>query len=299
MTSQLSLTRSPRRIVDALRGTGPVFSFEFFPPKSPGEARLLERTITELVDLRPTFVSVTDRAGSAAQGLTREVVARIGAETGLTAMAHLTCRVHSRDEMRAMLADLRDAGVENVLALRGDPPPGGPFVPPVDGFGYADQLVRFIREEGFDFCLGGACYPEGHIECADRAEDIANAKHKVEAGVDFLITQLFHENAYYFDFVARAREAGITVPIIPGVMPVTNLKQIPRFTREWGVTIPTRLLLALERCETDAEVFDVGVRWATTQCRELLARGAPGIHFYTLNRSPATRLVLEAIRTSA
>lgn len=297
MTTPPALSRAPRRIADVLRGPGPAFSFEFFPPKTAGEARLLERTIAELADLRPTFVSVTDRAGSAAQGLTRQVVARIGAETGLTAMAHLTCRVHSRASMRAILDDLREAGVMNVLALRGDPPPGeSTFVPPPDGFAHADELARFIRDEGFDFCLGGACYPESHTESADRAQDIADVRRKVDAGVDFLITQLFLENAYYYDFVTRAREAGITVPIIPGIMPVTNLKQIPRFTREWGVTVPTRLLLQLERCQTDSEVFDVGVRWAAAQCRDLLARGAPGIHFYTLNRSPATRMVLEAVR---
>jgi methylenetetrahydrofolate reductase (NADPH) len=280
-----------------LRGPGPVFSFEFFPPKTPAEARRLERTIADLAVLQPAFVSVTDRAGSAAEGLTREVVTRIGAETGLTAMAHLTCRVHSRDAMRAILDDLRQAGVVNVLALRGDPPRGETaFVPPADGFAHADELAGFIRAEGFDFCLGGACYPEGHVESPDRAEDIAYTRRKVDAGVDFLITQLFLENAYYYDFVTRAREAGITVPIIPGIMPITNLQQIPRFTREWGVTIPTRLLLQLERCQTDDEVFEVGVRWATAQCRDLLGRGAPGIHFYTLNRSPATRLVLAALR---
>ncbi|MBI2760393.1 MAG: methylenetetrahydrofolate reductase [NAD(P)H] [Chloroflexi bacterium] len=296
-TSQTVPVHAPRRIADALRGPGPVFSFEFFPPKTPGEARLLERTIGELVDLRPTFVSVTDRAGSAARGLTREVVARIGAETGLTAMAHLTCASTSRDELHAILSDLRDAGIVNVLALRGDPPRGETsFVPPANGFRYGSELIGFIRGEGFDFCLGSGCYPEGHSDSELRADDLANLKRKVEVGAEFLITQLFLDNAFYFDFVARAREAGITVPIIPGIMPITNFNQIPRFVREWGATVPFRLQLALERCDTPEELTALGVRWATAQCHELLARGAPGVHFYTLNRSTATRTVLEALR---
>ncbi len=299
MTTQRSRTTSPHRITDALRARGPVFSFEFFPPRTTAEARTLEATIADLVPLAPAFVSVTDRAGSAARGLTREVVARLGSETGLTAMAHLTCVAQSRDELRTILADLRDAGIENVLPLRGDPPRGETaFVPPPNGFAHADELVRFIRAEGFDFCLGGACYPEGHSETDDLAADLAHLRRKLDAGVEFLITQLFLDNAYYFDFVARARAAGITVPIIPGIMPVTSFTQIPRFTRDWGATIPFRLALALEKCDTPEDVFNVGVRWATVQCRDLLARGAPGIHFYTLNRSPATRMILESLRAS-
>jgi len=300
MTNATMVSRSPRRIADALKQPGPAFSFEFFPPKTGGEARLLERTITDLSPLRPSFISVTDRTGSAARGLTREVVTRIGADTGLAVMAHVTCAANPRDQIRSILADLRDNGVENVLPLRGDPARGDDaFMPPADGFAYADELVRFIRAEGFDFCLGGACYPEGHQDCDDRDLDLANLKRKVDAGVEFLICQLFLDNAFYFDFVARARAAGITVPIIAGIMPVTNLRQIPRFSRDWGATIPFRLALQLERCTTDEQVFDVGVRWATAQCRDLLARGAPGIHFYTLNRSPATRIVLETLRDAS
>lgn len=297
MTTGSHPARSPRRIADALRGPGPVFSFEFFPPKTPAEARTLERSIAELVELRPTFVSVTDRAGSAAQGLTRQLVARLGDQYGLTAMGHVTCAVHGRDGLRAVLADLRDAGIANVLPLRGDPPKDADgFVPPPDGFRYAEEMVRFIREEGFDFCLGGACYPEGHVDTPDRAVDLANLKRKVDAGVEFLITQLFLDNAFYFDFVSRARAAGITVPIIPGIMPVTGFAQIPRFARDWGATIPFRLQRELERCDTPEDVFATGVRWATAQCRDLLARGAPGVHFYTLNRSPATRMILQTLR---
>jgi methylenetetrahydrofolate reductase (NADPH) len=293
----MTIASSQRRIIDALRGPGPVFSFEFFPPKTPAEARLLEGTIRELVELRPAFVSVTDRAGSAARGLTREVVARIGGDTGLTAAAHLTCVNTSREELRTILTDLRDAGIANVLALRGDRPPASSGAePPPDGLRYGSELIRFIREEGFDFCLGSGCYPEGHPDSADRTADMANLKHKVESGAEFLITQLFLDNAFYFDFVARARAAGINVPIVPGIMPVTNFNQVPRFAREWGATIPYRLQQELERCDTPEQLLSLGVRWATEQCRDLLDRGAPGIHFYTLNRSSAARTVLEAIR---
>jgi methylenetetrahydrofolate reductase (NADPH) len=299
MTTAAALTRSPRRIADVLRGPGPVFSFEFFPPHTPAEARTLERTIADLVPLRPAFVSVTDRAGSALRGLTRALVTRITAETGITAMAHLTCAAQSRDDLRVVLTDLRDAGIVNVLPLRGDPPRGQTdFVRPANGFAYADELVRFIRAEGFDFCLGGGCYPEGHPDTPDRAADLANLRRKVDAGVEFLITQLFMDNAFYFDFVARARASGITVPIIPGIMPITNFNQVPRFVRDWGATIPYRLMRRLEACDTPEQLFEVGVAWATDQCRDLLDRGAPGIHFYTLNRSPATRMVLEALRAA-
>lgn len=297
MTPASMTSQTPRRITETLKRPGPAFSFEFFPPRNPAEARLLEQTITELVPLQPAYISVTDRTGSAARGLTREVVTRIIEDTGLAVMAHLTCAANSRDQLRTILADLRDNGVENVLPLRGDPAKGNPtFVPPAEGFAHADELVRFIREEGFDFCLGGACYPEGHPDSDGRDDDLANLKLKVDAGAEFLICQLFLDNAFYFDFVARARAAGIGVPIIPGIMPVTNFNQIPRFTRDWGATVPYRLALQLEACDTPEQVFETGVRWATAQCRDLLARGAPGIHFYTLNRSPATRLILEQLR---
>lgn len=280
-----------------LREPGPIFSFEFSPPKTPAGARTLERTLTDLATLQPAFVSVTYGAGGSTRALTRDLVAGISESTGLTAMAHLTCVGHSRDELRAILAGLHDAGVENVLALRGDPPRGETvFTPAPDGPAHADELVSLIRAEGFPFCLGGACYPEGHQDSDDRDQDLLNLKRKVDAGVEFLITQLFFDTAYYFDFVTRARQAGITAPIIPGVMPITDFAQIQRFTRQCGATIPTRLTLALEQCDTPEDVLRVGVRWATAQCRDLLARGAPGVHFYTLNRSPATRLVLEALR---
>jgi methylenetetrahydrofolate reductase (NADPH) len=185
-----------------------------------------------------------------------------------------------------------------VLPLRGDPPKGEKeFVATPGGFRYASELVQFIREEDFNFCLGGACYPEGHVETASRDDDLRNLKAKVDAGLDFLITQLFFDNAFYFDFVERARRAGINVPIVPGIMPITNYEQVHRFTRMCGATVPMRLGLQLERVKDQPEaVVQLGVAHATVQCMELLARGVPGIHFYTLNKSPATRMIVGALR---
>lgn len=297
MTAPCPAARPQQRIADLFRAGEPLFSFEFFPPRTDAAARTLARTVAELAPLNPAFVSVTYGAGGSTRALTLETVSRIRAETGITVMAHLTCVGHDRAELRRILAELRRAGVRNLMALRGDPPQGeAAFVPPADGFAHADELIRFVRAEGFDFCIGAACYPEGHLESEDRAQDLAHLAGKVAAGAEFLITQLFFDNAFYFDFLRRARAVGITVPILPGIMPITDVAQVQRITRLCGATLPTRLQLQLERCGTMEEVFQVGLRWAIMQCRELLAEGAPGIHFYTLNRSPATRLILGAIR---
>ncbi len=299
MNAQPPVAHRHPRISDTLHEGGPVFSFEFSPPRTPAAVRALERTITDLAPLAPGFISVTYGAGGSTRALTRETVTRISAETGIPSMAHLTCTGHSRAELRAILRDLADSGVQNLMALRGDPPRGeASFTPAPDGFAHADELIRFIKAEGFDFCIGGACYPEGHLDLEDREADLTNLRLKVAAGAEFLITQLFFDNAHYFDFVTRLRAAGITVPVIPGVIPIQDVGQIQRMTRMCGATIPMRLVLQLERCETPEEAQAVGVRWAIAQCRELLARGAPGIHFYTLNRSSATRTVLEALRAT-
>jgi methylenetetrahydrofolate reductase (NADPH) len=188
--------------------------------------------------------------------------------------------------------------VENVLALRGDPPQGQTTFEPVEGgFRHASELVRFIREEDFNFSLGGACYPEGHVETGSRNDDLLHLKRKVDAGLDFVITQLFFDNAFYFDFVERARRIGINVPIVPGIMPITNYEQLQRFTRMCGATVPMRLALQLERVKEQPEALvQLGVAHATVQCMELLSRGVPGIHFYTLNKSPATRMIVSALR---
>jgi methylenetetrahydrofolate reductase (NADPH) len=286
------------RIGEWLRSGKRSFSFEFFPPKDDDGVAALFTTIGELRELEPAFVSVTYGAGGSTRDRTVELVGRIRRVVGVEAMAHLTCVGHTRAELGAVLDRLRTAGVENVLALRGDPPRGQAEFTPVDGgFRYASELVEFIREGNYDFSLGGACYPEGHPECFDRAIDLANLARKVSSGLEFVITQLFFDNAFYFDFVSRARAAGIQVPIIPGIMPITNAAQIERFTRLCGATVPMRVALEMERRRDDPEaVLQLGVAHATLQCAELLERGAPGVHFYTLNRSKATRMILSALR---
>jgi methylenetetrahydrofolate reductase (NADPH) len=208
-------------------------------------------------------------------------------------MAHLTCVGATRAEIRTTLERLRDGGIENVLALRGDPPKGTTtFVRPEGGFGFASELVQFIRDEGFDFCVGAACYPEGHVECRDLDQDLGHLAHKVGRGVDFLISQLFFDNADYFAFVRRARRAGIQVPIVPGLMPITNVAQVQRFTQMCGSRIPEELQRRLQIVERDpAAVVATGVYWAASQARELFAQGAPGVHFYTLNKSSAALAV--------
>jgi methylenetetrahydrofolate reductase (NADPH) len=286
------------KIRNRLNPSNPCFSFEFFPPKTDEGVANLLKTLEELAPLQPGFVSVTYGAGGSTRDRTVELVTRIKKETGIEAMAHLTCVGHTRDELRELLQRLSEAKLENVLVLRGDPPLGEKvFVPPAGGFQYASELVRFIREEDFNFCLGGACYPEGHVETVSRDDDLRHLKAKVDAGLDFVVTQLFFDNAFFFDFVERARRAGINVPIVPGIMPITNYEQLQRFTRMCGATVPMRLALQLERVKDQPDALvQLGVAHATVQCMELLSRGVPGIHFYTLNKSPATRMIVSALR---
>lgn len=286
------------RIADLFRSMNPVFSFEFFPPKTPEAARTLERTIAALRPLRPGFVSVTYGAGGSTRQLTVELVQRIKSEVGLEAMAHLTCVGHTAAELAEVLDHLHACGIENVIALRGDPPRGETeFRPVPGGFRYGSELAGFIRSR-WPFCLAGACYPEKHLEAPSFEEDLRHAQEKVEAGVEVLITQLFFEPERYFRFVERARRVGIGVPIVPGVMPVTNLGQIRRFTEMCGATIPVPLLERLERAADDDAVGQVGIEWATDQCRRLLEGGAPGVHFYTLNRSRSTVAIVEQLRAA-
>ncbi len=280
------------RIRDCFDGRRPVFSFEFFPPKSEEGVRNLYKTIQELAPLGPSFVSVTYGAGGSTRELTVELVGRIKNEIGLEAMAHLTCAGHTAEELSGILDRLKAARIENVLALRGDPPRGeAQFVRTAGGFGHAAELARFIRSR-YDFCLGGAGYPEGHPECPDKDADLRHLKAKVDAGVEFVVTQLFFEASCYFDFVARARAIGISAPILPGVMPVTGIAQVERFTTMCGAAIPAELRRRLDAVKDDEEaVVATGIVWATEQCRALLAGGAPGVHFYTLNRSRSTRVI--------
>jgi methylenetetrahydrofolate reductase (NADPH) len=291
--------RIDERLAD---GGEPSFSFEFFPPRTDEGERNLGRALGELSRMDPTFVSVTyGAAGSTTQKRkTVDIVSSIKATYGLEAMAHFTCVGATVGELREMLDAMRDSGIKNVLALRGDPPAGETEWKATEGgLEYSRELIELIRDE-YDFTIGAACFPEIHIHAESAESDLRYCKEKVDAGARFLITQLFFENATYWEFVARAREAGIDVPIIPGIMPITNYSQIRRITSLCGSNIPDHLLreLGLRADQPDA-VADFGVAYATLQCADLLAKGAPGIHFYTLNRSTATRAILSALRSMA
>ncbi len=286
------------RIDEILEGAQePVFSFEFFPPKTDAGERVLGLALESLRQLDPAFVSVTYGAGGSSRSRTLDLTKWITQELGIEAMAHLSCVGSSREELETILGDMRDAGIENVLALRGDPPRGETdWKPHPGGLHYSTELAALITG-GYDHCVGAACFPEVHPEAPDLAHDLHFLREKVDAGVSFLITQLFFDNELYFNFVDEARAAGIGVPILPGIMPITDLSQIKTITGMCGATIPAALREALEWRSHDSEaVHQLGVSYATLQCAELLARGAPGIHFYTLNRSPATRAILSALK---
>ncbi|MCA9658924.1 MAG: methylenetetrahydrofolate reductase [NAD(P)H] [Myxococcales bacterium] len=297
-------------IRERLRHKRPIFSFEFFPPKTRKSEAVLWRSLESLAMLEPDFVSVTYGAGGSTRARTLDTVSRIKRELGIEPVAHLTCVGATRDELRRTIGDLGDRGVRNILALRGDPPKGeATFTPHKDGLRHASELVALIRDEG-DFSVGAACYPEVHPEAPDAATDLGHLKEKVDAGADYLITQLFFDNAVYRRFTANAKEAGIDVPILAGIMPVTNVQQIERFSKMCGATLPEALRERLRWIEDDPqEVFWAGVMYAAHQCRSLLEPGphrafsrrppgVPGIHFYTLNRSPATRAIFEILRLS-
>jgi methylenetetrahydrofolate reductase (NADPH) len=278
-------------------GDGPVFSFEFFPPKTEVGETNLYGALAELRPLEPSFVSVTYGAGGSTRAKTIEIVKRIREQYGLEAMAHFTCVGATVPELQATLDEMRAAGIDNVLALRGDPPAGqSEWMKTEGGLEYSSELVALIRG-GYPFAIGAACFPETHIHAVSPEADLEHLVEKVDAGVDFLITQLFFDNAFYFDFLARARAAGIAVPIIPGVMPITRVGQVERMAGLCGAAIPEPLRRELgARGEDPEAVLDFGVAYATLQCAELLEAGAPGIHFYTLNRSPATRAILSALK---
>ena len=289
-----------RMKIKDLFGKGkPVFSFEFFPPKDEAGVANLFDTVNSLRDLHPSFVSVTYGAGGSTRRKTIEITKRIKQDLGIEAMAHLTCVGHSRDEISAILDEIEAAGVENIMTLRGDPPRGETeFVPHPDGFRHANELVTFIRARKPAMCLGVAGYPEGHPEAPSKEADLTNLKRKVDAGADFIVTQLFFDNRDYFDLIYRARAAGIRLPVIPGIMPITDFAQIKRFTQMCGAKIPAALLADLETADGKKEaVVEIGIRYSTAQCQSLLKSGAPGIHFYTLNKSTSTRTILSELQT--
>lgn len=287
------------RISEHIKQRPPTLSFEFFPPKDDIGFWDLYRTVESLKPLDPTYVSVTYGAGGSTRRKTIDLVARIQSDIGIDAMAHVTCVDHTRAELGKVVDDFRTRGIENVLALRGDPPKGKrEFSPTKDGFAYANELIAFIRDR-CDMCIGAACYPETHPEAPSQSADLDNLKRKVDSGVDFLITQLFFDNRHFFDFLDRVAAAGIRVPILAGIMPILSVKQVKRFTDMCGAGIPEDLLRKIEAVEDDTEaVRHIGMYHATQQCVELLDHDVAGIHFYTLNRSTATRAIYQLIKAS-
>lgn len=286
----VSLGGMTRTVSELLARPGPSFSFEFMPPRSDQGEAVLWRAIRDLEPLRPTFVDVTYGAGGSRRDRTLRTVQRVATETRLTVVAHLTCVGATREELARTVRHFRDVGVRNVLALRGDPPegPSAEWRPPPGGLRYAEDLVRLLHEEG-DFCVGVAGYPRPHPESADPAADVKYFVQKCAAGADFALTQFFYDADDYFRFVAAVREASCDIPIVPGVMPITSARQIERFAQLSGLPVPDELAARVRAAPDDAAVQAIGVEVATELCEQLLDGGAPGIHFYTLNRSPATR----------
>jgi methylenetetrahydrofolate reductase (NADPH) len=283
-------------IFGATRAAGrPVVSFEFFPTRTEeGERALLEKTIPALCRLNPDFCSVTYGAGGGTRDKTLAIVDRIQRRHGLTAMAHLTCVNSTEEQTLAVLEQTRALGIRNVLALRGDPPNGCAFTKTAGGFEYSFELVRFIRRIG-GFSIGVAGFPEGHVACTEgKHVDWHRLKHKIDQGADFVVTQLFFRNSDYFECREFLARAGVTVPIVPGILPILNAAQIRRFVTLCGAGLPARVVSTLDRFGDDDEaVTGFGIEYATEQCAELLQEGAPGLHFYTLNKARSPAAVLE------
>jgi methylenetetrahydrofolate reductase (NADPH) len=286
-----------RDIYEAKKNAGkPVISFEFFPPKTDeGVRNLLEKTIPALLQAKPDYCSVTYGAGGSTRDKTLLIVDQIQKQHGLTAVAHLTCVSATKEQTRDLLEQIRRLGVKNVLALRGDPPGGGDFVPTPGGFEFSSQLVEFIRQLG-DFSIGVAGFPEGHIACKEgKFVDWQHLKTKVDAGSDFIITQLFFDNADFYEFREHlTRKLGVSIPIVPGIIPILSSAQIKRFTALCGARIPEALAKRLDELgDDDAATTEFGIEYATKQCDDLLRRGAPGLHFYTLNKAHSTVRVVK------
>jgi methylenetetrahydrofolate reductase (NADH) len=284
------LRESSPLVRDLLASGRRSFSFEFFPPRDDEGERQLWHTIRQLEALRPTFVSVTYGAGGSTRDRTIRVTERIASETTLTPVGHLTCVGHSRDQLRTIIGRYADAGVRNVLALRGDPPggPGGAWTPTPGGLHYASELVALVKDLG-DFSVGVAAFPEGHREAGSLEADTAAMRAKSDAGADFAVTELFFRSSDYLSLVERSNAGGSAMPIVPGIMPITNLKQIQRFAELSGREVPPEVVRRFEGVTEGSDVRRIGVDIATEMCEELLRQGAPGLHFYTLNRSTATR----------
>lgn len=280
----------------------PVISFEFFPTRTPeGERTLLEKTVPSLGRLKPDFCSVTYGAGGSTRERTLTIVDRIQREQGLAAMAHMTCVNATKDETADVLRQARALGIANILALRGDPPDGGTeFHKTEGGFEYSSELVRFIRELG-GFSIGVAGFPEGHVACRDgKHADWQHLKHKIDQGADFVITQLFFSNRDYFEFRDYLAGLGVTVPLVPGIIPIMSAAQIKRFVALCGAGLPAALVGELDkRGDDDEAVTQFGIEYATRQCEELLREGVPGLHFYTLNKARSTTQIVNNLNLTS
>jgi methylenetetrahydrofolate reductase (NADPH) len=278
-----------RPISDLFSLQRPLRSLEFFPPKDDAGVDTLRATAGALRAMQPDFVSVTYGAGGTTRDRTAQVSSLLKNEFGFTVMPHLTCVGHSRAELCGIADRIHEGGFRNIMTLRGDPPKGSnEFNVAPDGLRNAHELVSLLKARQPNFCLGVAGYPERHPEAASLEEDLTHLKRKVDAGADFITTQLFFDNSVYYRFVEKCRAAGISVPIVPGIMPVVSLKQIIRFTQMCGATLPAQLVTRLEIAAENAEVLEtIGLDWALTQIRGLLANGAPGYHLYILNRAKA------------
>jgi methylenetetrahydrofolate reductase (NADPH) len=287
-------------ILDIFQDHPTTFSFEFFPPKTDAASEELFEVIAQLQVLQPSFVSVTYGAGGSTRERTHDLIVRIQRETNLTAVSHLTCVCHSREELIAILDRYAESGIENILALRGDPPRNLPnYHRSQDCFQYAEDLVRFLKEkadhpEPRGFGVGVAGFPEGHPDTPNRLKEMDNLKRKIDAGADYICTQLFFDNRDFYDFQERCELAGIRVPILAGIMPVTTKSGMTRMADlALGAKFPAALQKAVCRCSDDRSIAKVGIHWATEQCRDLLDHKVRGIHFYTLNKSDATRQIYE------
>lgn len=283
-------------IADVYGRGGTSFSFEFFPPKTETQAERLKQTIRDLVPLKPAAVSVTYGAGGSTRERTHDLVVDIQKENHLTVVSHLTCVGSTRDEVAAILDRYVESGIENIMALRGDPPGGGEFEPVPGGFCYAAELVAFIKKRYPTMGVGVAGFPEGHPATPNRLHEIDYLKAKVDAGADYVCTQLFFDNHDFYDWRERCRLAGIDVPLVAGLMPITSRKGLSRMAElAAGSRFPARLLKAIYRAEDDPGVESVGVHWATGQVMDLIENGVDGVHFYTLNKSTATRRIYESL----
>ena len=284
------------KICDLFLSQDKTFSFEFFPPHDEISAVDFGINVGRLMKLSPSFVTVTYGAGGSTQERTFALVDYLQNKIGLTTMAHYTCVNATKERIKKDLDSLVKKGIKNLMLLRGDPPKGeNKFIPKKNGFRYASELIDYV-EQHYDFCKAGAAYVEKHPEAISLSEDILNLKTKVDAGADFLITQLFFNNSYYFDFIKLVHKEGITCRIIPGIIPITSYHQIERFTKMAATKIPSHLCSEITQHKNNPEkMYDIGVNFTINQCKELLAKGAPGIHFYTLNKSMATIEIFESL----